>query len=46
MSINEENKKKENKNENIRHIRFIVIFSIVYIAVEYGYPLLKQLLFF
>mgnify|MGYP001297154749 CR=1 FL=1 len=38
-------KRKWANNENIKHIRFIIIFSIVYIAVKYGYPLLKQLIF-
>lgn len=28
-----------------KHIKFLVLFTIVYIAIKYGYPLLKQAIF-
>ena len=32
------------KNEDLKHIRFLIIFSIVYLFIEYGYPFLKNLI--
>lgn len=40
-----ENKKKElSRQYNRKHMRFLIIFTILYIGVEYGYPLLKKVL--
>lgn len=38
---NEENQKKD----TFKHIRFLIIFSIVYVLIKYGYPFLKQIIF-
>jgi hypothetical protein len=38
---NEEKQKKE----TFKHIRFLIIFSAVYVLIKYGYPFLKQIIF-
>lgn len=40
-----QDEKEKQKNENSKHVRFLIAFSVVYILIKYGYPLLKQLIF-
>lgn len=37
--------KEKQKNENFKHVRFLIAFSVIYILIKYGYPLLKRLFF-
>lgn len=38
-----ENEEKQ-KKDTFKHIRFLIIFSVVYVLIKYGYPFLKQII--